>query len=104
MSAEATSRSHSLAAARETLRDLIDGYVRTQILRHAAPLRLADLLAAAPMTVDEIASRTHADPGILKRLLNGLAATRIVVTRDDERCRVILQNIRRAIARTAACS
>ena len=66
--------------ARAALRTLIYGYAQTQLLRAAARLRLADLLADGPQDLAELATHAPVDPGILRRLLNGLAAIGVVAT------------------------
>jgi hypothetical protein len=69
--------------ARAALRTLIYGYSQTQLLRAAARLRLADLLADGPQDLAELATRASVDPGILRRLLNGLAAIGVVATDEN---------------------
>jgi SAM-dependent methyltransferase len=68
----------STREAREALRGLIHGYLRTQVLHAAAVLKIADHLANEPLTQSALASKTNADPNRLKRLLNGLTAMGIV--------------------------
>jgi hypothetical protein len=60
--------------AREALRDLIHGYLRTQVLHAAAHLKIADHLADHPLSLAELARASGADPRLLRRLLNGLTA------------------------------
>jgi SAM-dependent methyltransferase len=76
---------------RAALRTLIYGYPQTQLLRAAARLRLADLLADGPRDADELATRATVGPGILRRLLNGLAAIRVVAM--DEHGRYTLTSL-----------
>jgi SAM-dependent methyltransferase len=81
---DAQSQSPSSANPQTSLRDLINGYTWTQVLHAAARLRLADLIAAGPLTAAELAERSGADPEILRRLLNGLVAIGAVIP-DGER-------------------
>jgi SAM-dependent methyltransferase len=73
---------------REQLRNLIHGYIWTQVLRIAARLRLADLLAGGPLTLEELAARVEANPDILRRIMSGLATIGIVVAERDGRYRL----------------
>jgi SAM-dependent methyltransferase len=70
-------------AARERLRDLIHGYVRTQTLFAAVRLRLADHLADGPLSLADLAQRCGVDASILRRLLHGLIAIDVVAESDD---------------------
>jgi hypothetical protein len=71
--------------ARAALRTLIYGYAHTQLLRAAARLRLADLLAEGSQDLAALATRSKVDSGILLRLLNGLAAMGVVGADEDGR-------------------
>ncbi len=73
----------SLPEAREALRTLIYGYAHTQLLRIAVRLRLADLLAAGPLPLPDLAARAAIDPDMLRRILNGLAAIRVVGVEEN---------------------
>ena len=52
---------------------ILHGYVPAQIAHVMARLRLADLLADGPMTVDDLATAARARPDTLRRLARGLA-------------------------------
>ncbi|HZF10286.1 MAG TPA: methyltransferase [Thermoanaerobaculia bacterium] len=54
--------------------DRVVGVGATQLIRAAARLGLADLLAATPRSAAELARATGADPDALHRLLRGLVA------------------------------
>lgn len=58
----------------EQLRRLVDGYQASQVIYAVAALGLADLLAAGPRTIDELAAASEADPETLYRLLRAVAA------------------------------
>jgi hypothetical protein len=60
--------------ASELLKSMINGYRVSQMIHVAAKLHIADLLAAGPMTVDQLAdaTRTHAES--LRRILRALAS------------------------------
>jgi SAM-dependent methyltransferase/DNA-binding transcriptional ArsR family regulator len=77
-----------VAADREALRQLVYGYQRTQILRAAAKLRLADHLAAGALPLTELASRADVSPAVLRRLLNRLIGCGVVARGDDDRYRL----------------
>jgi hypothetical protein len=55
------------------LRNLLVGHIPVQLACAMAGLRLADLLADGPMTVDELSAAANARPDLLRRLLRGLA-------------------------------
>jgi hypothetical protein len=68
----------------EHLRDLLVGHIPVQLACAMAGLRLADLLADGPMTVDELSAAAKARPDLLRRLLRGLADIGLVtLDRDD---------------------
>lgn len=73
---------------RNRLRDLINGYAWTQIIHAATRLRLADLLAGGPLSAPELAARSGADLGLLRRLLNGLVAIGVVTVEGEDRYRL----------------
>jgi hypothetical protein len=52
---------------------LVNDYATSQALWVAATLRLSDLLAAGPRTVDELAAATDSDAPTLYDLMHGLA-------------------------------
>jgi hypothetical protein len=56
------------------LKDMIDGYRLSQMIYVAARLRIADLLAAGPMTIDQLAGATQAHADSLRRILRALAS------------------------------
>ncbi|MGH2616199.1 MAG: methyltransferase, partial [Thermomicrobiales bacterium] len=68
----------AVSEARAVLRTLIYGYAQTQLLRAAARLRIADLLAAGPQSLMDLAAQTGVKHELLHRLLNGLAANDVV--------------------------
>jgi hypothetical protein len=72
-------------AAADRLGELTDGYVSTQLLHVAAELGLADALAAGARTPAELAIGCGADPGVLERVLRGLAADGVLDDRPDGR-------------------
>lgn len=59
---------------REALREQIMGFRTTQMIHVAARLGLADLLAAGPRSVAELAAAAGAEPQALHRLLRALAS------------------------------
>ncbi len=59
---------------REELREQIMGFRTTQMIHVAAKLGLADLLAAGPRSVEELAAAAGAEPQALHRLLRALAS------------------------------
>jgi O-methyltransferase domain/Dimerisation domain len=65
-----------------TLKRLIDGYEVSQAIHVAAVLGIADLLAEAPRTADELATSTGTNRNALRRLLRALAA--VGVFDEDE--------------------
>lgn len=52
---------------------LVNDYATSQALWVAATLRVSDLLAGGPRTVDELAAATDADAATLYELMHGLA-------------------------------
>jgi SAM-dependent methyltransferase len=59
---------------RDVLREQIMGFRATQMIYVAAKLGIADLLAARPRPVEELAAAAGAEPQALYRLLRGLAS------------------------------
>ncbi len=55
----------------------------TQAISVAAELRLPDLLATGPRTVDSLAGQTQCDPAALHRLLRALTSLELFVEQDD---------------------
>src|SRR2546421_10451823 len=56
------------------LKNMIDGYRLSQMIYVAAQLHLADLLAAGPMTIGQLAGATGAHSESLRRILRALAS------------------------------
>src|SRR5262249_1475802 len=56
------------------LNSMINGYRLSQMIHVVAKLHVAELLAADPMTIDELASATGAHLESLRRLLRALAS------------------------------
>jgi len=56
------------------LNSMINGYRLSQMIHVVAKLHVADLLAAGPMTIDELAGATGAHLESLRRLLRALAS------------------------------
>jgi hypothetical protein len=67
-------RQHNEHHLREVLREQIMGFRATQMIHVAAKLGLADLLAAGPRPVEELAAMAGAEPQALHRLLRALAS------------------------------
>jgi O-methyltransferase domain/Dimerisation domain len=67
------------------LHEILFAPVVAQIVYAAAELKIADLLAAGPMTNSELASRTGSDPHSLWRLMRALAGIGVVVQTEDDR-------------------
>ncbi len=68
-----------------TMRDLLDGYWKTQAIYVAAKLGLADLLKDGPRSADDLAAATKTHAPSLYRLLRALASLGIFA--EDERRR-----------------
>jgi C-methyltransferase len=77
----------AVVPASVALFELTAGYMQTHLLRAAARLRLADLLAAGPATAEELAARTGVDAEGLRRLLRGLVTLGVFARRRDGRFR-----------------
>jgi len=73
------------AGSAEYLRNLLVGHIPVQLACAMAGLRLADLLADGPMTVDELSAAAKARPDLLRRLVRGLADIGLVTLEDDDR-------------------
>jgi SAM-dependent methyltransferase/DNA-binding transcriptional ArsR family regulator len=73
------------AGSAEYLRNLLVGHIPVQLACAMAGLRLADLLADGPMTVDELSAAAKARPDMLRRLLRGLADIGLVTLDRDGR-------------------
>jgi len=63
--------------AHDAMLERIAAYWQSQLLYVAAKLGIADVLAAGPLTVNEIASRVGAHPPSLSRVLRALASVGI---------------------------
>lgn len=63
------------------------GYVIGQALRAAAVLNIADLLAAGPRNIDDLAAATGAHGSSLYRVLRTLASVGVFAEDDDGRFR-----------------
>lgn len=75
-------RQHSQHHLRDVLREQIMGFRTTQMIHVAAKLGLADLLAAGPRPVADLAVAAGAEPQALHRLLRALASLGIFA--EDE--------------------
>src|SRR6202012_2453600 len=64
---------------------MIHGYWNTQVVRAAADLRLADHLAAGPLTADEGAALESSDPPATYRLMRACAGLRPLAPDGDGR-------------------
>jgi SAM-dependent methyltransferase len=71
------------AAAR--LARLADGYLVTQLLHAAVTLGVPEALAGGPRGTPELATELGADPGMLHRVLRGLAAEDVLEELPDGR-------------------
>jgi hypothetical protein len=65
----------------------ICGYMQTHLLRAAARLRLADLLAAGPASAEDLAARAGVDAESLRRALRGLVTLGVFARQRDGRFR-----------------
>jgi len=65
----------------------ICGYMYTHLLRAAAQLRLAELLAAGPASAEELAARAGVDAESLRRVLRGLVTLGVFSRQRDGRFR-----------------
>jgi hypothetical protein len=68
-----------------TLLGMIHGYWISQVVRAAADLRLADHLAAGPLTAREVADLESSDPHATYRLMRACAAHGLLACDDDGR-------------------
>jgi hypothetical protein len=69
----------------ESLQQLITGYTSAQVVHVAARLRLADLLAAGPRGIEDLAVASDTNAPSLARLVRALAALGIVAETGDGR-------------------
>jgi len=73
------------SALREKIANLFVGNIITQIIYVAAKLGIPDLLAAGPMTSDEIATKASAHPRALFGILRALVALEVLAEQPDGR-------------------
>ena len=59
--------------------ELINGFRFTQLVYAATELRIPDLVAAGPCSIDELSSATGVDAGRLRRLLRALVAIGVLI-------------------------
>src|SRR5918998_4197303 len=69
----------------EALLQLITSYASAQVLHVAAKLRVADLLAGGPRSIEDLAVATDTHAPSLARLVRALAALGIVAEAGDDR-------------------
>lgn len=62
---------------------LVSGFRYSQLVHAAASLRIPDLLAAGPMTAEQLSAATGIDRGRLYRTVRGLVAIGVLAERDD---------------------
>ncbi len=70
------------------LRQMLDGYVDTQLIYVTAKLGVADALHAAPRTAVDLAGADGADPDALARVLCALAVRGVVAADEQGRYRL----------------
>jgi DNA-binding transcriptional ArsR family regulator len=70
-------------AARERLRQLVNGYQVTQAIHVAIDLGLPDLLAAGPRSASDLAAQTGSHHGSLYRLLRAITSVGLLRTSGD---------------------
>src|SRR5262245_40266855 len=68
---------------RRELRYLVDGFQVSQALSVIAQLGIADLLGDGPLSSDELAARSGADPRSLYRLLRAVATVGVLQEQPD---------------------
>ena len=73
----------SRMTAAERLYQLLLGYRITQAIRAAALLGVCDALAAGPRASSTVAAEIDADPGLVHRLMQALAAIGLCTATDD---------------------
>lgn len=71
--------------ARDALFRMITGYQLTQLVHVASVLRIADLLAPGPRSVDDLAAQTGANGDRLYRVLRALGAVGVLEELDGHR-------------------
>jgi hypothetical protein len=80
-----SSQALSADAARARLREMITAFRVSDLVAVAAEFRLADHLAAGPLSSAELAGLCGADPNTLQRVLRALAHIEIVRQEEDGR-------------------
>jgi demethylspheroidene O-methyltransferase len=65
--------------------DLVAGFVYSQVLLACVELRLFDMLAEGPQTLDRLAQRLAITPDAAQRLLDAAVALRLVARRSGQR-------------------
>jgi C-methyltransferase len=79
--------SDAVVPAPLALFEQIGSFMQTHLLRAAARLRLADLLADGPLTAEELAARAGVGAESLRRTLRGLVTVGVFVRQPDGRFR-----------------
>lgn len=77
-------RDPGLDQDRLALLEMIHGYWKSQVVRTAADLRLADHLADGPLTAQQIADRESSDPRATYRLMRACAGLGLLAYEGDE--------------------
>ena len=70
------------AEVQQRMAEMFTGYWKSQAVYAAAKLEIADLLAAGPKTVDELAAASGAHAPSLYRLLRALASVGVFTELD----------------------
>ena len=74
-----------VSEAGDRLNQMIGGYRVTQMVRTAALLGICDALAGEPRDAAMVAAQVHADAGLLRRLMRGLAGLGVLTESEDGR-------------------
>jgi hypothetical protein len=82
------SQSRIDADASELMKSMIDGYRLSQMIHVVARLHIADVLAAGPMTIAELAAATRTHAESLSRILRALASSGVFSEDPDGRFRL----------------
>jgi hypothetical protein len=72
-------------AVRDRLLGLITGYRASQLIRAASVLKVCDQLAPGPRDAAEVAAAVHADPTLLRRLMQALVGIGVLQEGQDGR-------------------
>ncbi|MEO9007767.1 MAG: methyltransferase [Candidatus Dormibacter sp.] len=75
----------TVSGAADRLYQMISGFRVTQMVRTAALLGICDALAGGPREAGSLATEIHADPGLLRRLMRGLAGLGLLTEAADGR-------------------